>query len=293
MVAKLLGRYLNALALVAPKTAGRHGFHILCYPFRNSIKPHHREFLDTAEKFTFSHGGNPVQVYRWGQGPKKVLFLHGWQSHSFRWKNYIQALPADGYTLYSIDAPGHGASGGKILNVHLYADVIQKFIELHGEMDTIVAHSMGSFSILYALHRQPSLSVGRMVLMAPPGEGTDFIEYFRTKLKLSKRTLKYTLEHFQKTTGKPMSYFSTPSFARSMDIPGLIVHDEEDRETPYRYALLINQGWKKSSLITTRGLKHNLKSPEVVQAVCTFIQGNSGELAPAGSGVGQVERQAR
>src|SRR5688572_30741672 len=99
----LVGIYLNKLAHILPKAASKQGFKLFCHPFRSPIKAYHKQFFNTADMFSFEHDGTTIQGYRWGNGPRKVLFLHGWQSHTFRWKNYIQSLPHDEYSIYSID----------------------------------------------------------------------------------------------------------------------------------------------------------------------------------------------
>ena len=268
---KLLGYYVNVLSRLLPRTAARHAFFIWCYPFSSALKPHHKQFLDSSEKFSFYHDGIYIQGYKWGRGNKKLLFLHGWQSHSFRWKSYIEALSPEEFTIYAIDAPGHGASGGKTLNVPLYGEVIKQLVNSLGQLGAVVSHSMGSFSILYALHTSTTLAVEKVVIMASPGKGRDFINSFRYALKLSDRSVNLLLDYFIVKFGKPIDFFSTPDFAATITVPGLIVHDEGDRETPYKYAVQIHQAWANSKLITTTGLDHNLKSPLVVQEVCNFI----------------------
>ena len=273
LITRLLGNYLNALAVVLPQKAGRKGFYLFCHPFRPPMKSYHREFLDSSEKFTFAYNNIYIQCYRWGHGEKRVLFLHGWQSHSFRWKNYIQSLPKDEFTIYSFDAPGHGFSTGSYLSVPFYSEVIQAFFSTYGEFDTVVGHSLGSFSIIYALYCQPFLPVNKLVVMAPPGEATDFIRFYKDTLGLSDRMMKLTHEYFEQEFEKPARYFSTARFAASIKLPGLIIHDEQDDETPYQYAQQINQAWRESGLVTTRGLGHNLKSPEVINVVLNYIAG--------------------
>ena len=253
--------------------AGRRAFLILCHPARSPFKPHHNEFLDSSEKFNFYSKDIYIQGYKWGNGSKKILFLHGWRSNSFYWKKYVEAVSLEDYTIYSIDAPGHGASGGKILYVPLYSEVIKQVINSLGKMDTVIAHSMGSFSILHALYTSPGLSVDRLVIMASPGKGSDFITFFRDTLRLSDRSVKALLDYFEEKLGEPIDFFSAPKFASVLTIPGLIVHDKEDPEAPYNYAVQIHDSWRQSILFTTSGLGHNLKSPIVVQEVCSFIEG--------------------
>jgi pimeloyl-ACP methyl ester carboxylesterase len=268
---KLAGVYLNTLAYLLPKAAARQGFNLFCRPFRTPVKEYHKKFFSTADLFSFDHDGIKIQGYRWGTGSKKILFLHGWQSHTFRWKNYIELLTTDDYSIYALDAPGHGLSQGKFLTVPYYSAVIQQLLGTLGPVHSIVAHSVGGFSALHAFHQQPSLSVEKLILMAPPGEASDFIKFYKNTLNLSGKTIDLILEHFHKELKNPIAYYSTAKFAAAVPVSGLIVHDEDDAETPYHYALKINENWKKSTLITTKGLGHNLKSKDVVAQVVTFI----------------------
>src|SRR5688500_10315008 len=98
---RLLGLYLDALAIIAPSAAARKGFLLFCRPLRIPPNEKHLFFLATSEKFTLNIDGVRVQAFRWGHGPKQILFLHGWQSHSYQWKPYIEALPKNEFTIYS------------------------------------------------------------------------------------------------------------------------------------------------------------------------------------------------
>jgi pimeloyl-ACP methyl ester carboxylesterase len=271
IIYKSLGLYLNTLALVSPKLAGQKGSGFFCTPVSPPMKAHHQNFLNKAEKFVVPYQDLKIQAYKWGWGPKKILFLHGWQSHSFRWRDYIKALPKEEYTLYAIDAPAHGNSTGKLLHVPLYSEVIKEFMMAHGSFETVVTHSMGGFSALYALHENPTLPVNRLVLKGVPGEGLDFITFFRNLLGLSERAHGAVLDHFEGIIGKPLSYFSAQEFAGSLKIPGLIIHDMADSEAPYKYAKKVHEVWPHATLLTTEGLTHNLRSEKVVQAVTDYI----------------------
>lgn len=280
-IAKLIGWYLNTLALLAPSTAGRKGFYLFCTPLAPPVKPHHHEFLNTAEKVVFEHEGTAIQTYRWGSGRRKILFLHGWQSHSFRWKNFIESFSKE-YTVYALDAPAHGLSGGKYINLPVYSRLIEHFI-LKNPVDAVVSHSFGSFASLYALHNTPILPVGRLVIMGAPGEATDFIEFYRGQLGLSDRAMKVINDHFTEALRFAPDFFSAARFARTLSIPGLIVHDELDEETPYRHALEVHKVWKNSRLMTTNGLGHNLRSAELVDQVKAFVAGQEVQVPETAS----------
>jgi Alpha/beta hydrolase family len=274
IIAKLAGLYLNVLSVFAPRLAARKAFNLFCHPFRSKLKSYHTDFLNSSKKVEFEFKGLRIQGYRWGRGHRKVLFLHGWQSHTFRWKNFVNALSPEDVTIYAFDAPGHGFSSGKFLSVPLYSEVIERFVLDNGGFDTIVGHSIGSFSALYTFYRVPQLPVKHIVLLAPPGEAGDFMDHFRQELGLSSRTVDLTLAYFESVFNKDVRFFSAQRFVASLPVHGLIIHDEQDDETPFLYALKIHTAWKKSTLIKTSGLGHNLKSGEVIKTVSDYILGS-------------------
>jgi pimeloyl-ACP methyl ester carboxylesterase len=271
----IIGAGLNTASLIAPEKAGKFGFELFCRPFRGKLTARHKEFLQLASQFKLNHEGEQVQVYRWGAGPRKVLFLHGWQSHTYRWKNYIDALDKEIFTIYGLDAPGHGLSTGRFLSVPLYSEVIKKLLIEIGSVDTIVSHSLGGFTAIYTAYHQPQLAPAKMVVMAPPAEAQEFFDFYATTLKLSNRAVNVTIQHFEKVIGKPPAYFSVPAFAGQLTLPGLLIHDEEDDETSVENSKAIHRAWKNSRLIITKGKGHNLKSPELITETIEFIKGQS------------------
>jgi len=266
-----IGLYLNVLALIAPHRAGRIGFYLFCRPRRRPVKPHHHEFLDSSEKFVIEYAGKKVHGYRWGNGEKKILLLHGWESHSYWWRSIVNSFPKDQFTLYSIDAPGHGLSEGSYINIPHYSGLIEQLIMSEGEIHAILGHSLGAFSSVYTLHRVPHLPVSRLVVMASPGEADEFFTHYQKILGLSRRSVKVIGDYFVEKLGYGPDYFSLKTFASTLQLPGLIIHDTEDKEAPYQHGLEAHQNWKNSEMITTTGLGHNLKSSELLEKVKQFV----------------------
>jgi pimeloyl-ACP methyl ester carboxylesterase len=271
LIAKVIGLYLNVLALLAPRKAGKLGLELFCYPLRIPISKKQLAFLTAAAQSRIDFEGVQLQVYRWGRGPKNILLLHGWQSHSYRWKAYIEAIDKHEYTIHAFDAPGHGLSTGKFLNLLFYGKVIQHVIGITGEIDCIISHSIGSFSALYAFAMNRRLSVHKIIAMACPGEVQEFMNYFKQSLRLSDTGLNVVVNHFIECFKQPPGYFSAPYFASAIDIPGLIIHDEDDTETSAVHSKRIHQSWKNSRLVITKGAGHNLKSSEVLREVIAFV----------------------
>jgi pimeloyl-ACP methyl ester carboxylesterase len=271
LITKTIGASLNTLAHIAPEKTARLGFQLFCRPARLHINAKQKAFFETAKQDVFSHKGNDIRTYRWGNGEKNILLLHGWQSHTYRWKSYIEVLK-DEYSVHTLDAPGHGLSGGKLLNVPLYSEVIEKQITRIGSFDSIITHSLGAFSTLYTLYRNPDLAVSKMIALASPGEATEFFDFFSNTLNLNKKSTQLVVQYFEKTFQKTPDYFSAPAFASEVKIPGLIIHDEDDPETPFYHAERIHHAWKNSRLLKTKGYGHNLRSAEVIKEVVKFVK---------------------
>lgn len=273
---KWLGTAINTLAYIAPEYTGRLGFRIFCRPVRRRIKPDEKKFLDSSKNLSFNYKGVRIKGYRWGIGSKKILLLHGWQSHSARWEQTVQALPVSKYSVYAFDAPGHGLSGGNFASVPFYGEVIQHFCKETGPFHTIAGHSLGAFSTLYVMSQSNQMETDRLIIMATPGEVKDFVYHFRHRLGLSDHALACIRKHFEKEIGRSFEYFSISRFAEYLEVPGLIIHDRADRFAPFRYAKLLNKKWENSKLIETNSLGHNLSSVEVVDTIVDFINIENG-----------------
>jgi len=263
--------YFNTLAWIAPARAGREGFYLFCKPRRREVKPHHMEFLNTSDKFSIDYDGKKIQGYRWGTGNKKLLLLHGWESHSYWWKSIVATLSKEKYTIYSIDAPGHGLSEGSYNNIPYYSGLIEQVILEYGGFHAILGHSMGAFSTAYTLHRVPGLPVSNFVAMAAPGEAKEFVEFYKQAVGFSDRTMEAIGKYFVEKLGHSPDYFSLKEFTKTLTLSGLMIHDTKDPDAPYKHALEAHHNWKNSRMISTTGLGHNLKSVELIKNVDEFL----------------------
>jgi pimeloyl-ACP methyl ester carboxylesterase len=271
LIMKSIGLYLNFLAYIFPQKAARIGLNLFCYPFRVPLNPKQKAFLDSAAQSSFEHKGVRIQTYRWGSGPRNILLVHGWQSHTYRWKRYIESISKEEYSIYAFDAPGHGMSGGKFLSVPLYSEIIENFISRTGKMESIVSHSIGSFSALYTFYRNPTLASNNLVTLASPGEAQEFFDFYARSLSLSEKSISLISNRFEDLFQRSPRYFSAPRFASSLNVPGLIIHDEDDDDTSVSHSRRIHEAWKTSRFIMTKGFGHNLRSDLVVQEVINFL----------------------
>lgn len=271
---RFIGKILNVLSYVLPKLVAKTAFFLFCYPVRIKIKPYHLAFLNTATKEAVLVNNKKVAVYKWGNGPQKILFLHGWNSFSFRWKKYIEALDKTKFTVLAVDAPGCGLSEGNQLQAIIYSQVLVAILTKYNGIDTLVAHSFGSVATLFTLHELKDTRIKKAILMGAPTEIEDLFHFFVGQLNLNKRVHNGLRHTFLEKFGKEPSYFSLIAFAQKIDIPVLVIHDKEDEVCPFMGAQKMANNFKNGRLLVTTGLGHNLKGDLPLMAVCEFCNNN-------------------
>jgi pimeloyl-ACP methyl ester carboxylesterase len=107
----------------------------------------------------------PISALRWGDGPPRVVFLHGGGQNAHTWDTVIVGL---GEPALAIDLPGHGRSAwrddgdyGPRLNSVAVEPVVR---ELAPDADLVVGMSLGGLTALRLAVAAPEL-VRRVVLV--------------------------------------------------------------------------------------------------------------------------------
>ena len=99
-----------------------------------------------------------------------VVFIHGAQNDHSVWGLQSRWFAHHGFGVLTVDLPGHGRSGGKLLpSVEDLADWIELLLEKIGAGDTaknvtLVGHSMGSLTALECASRHPA-RIARVALI--------------------------------------------------------------------------------------------------------------------------------
>jgi pimeloyl-ACP methyl ester carboxylesterase len=272
IIQSTIGFYLNIASYLAPSYTARFGFDLFCNPFAKKLKPYQKDYLESAKLSQLDYQGIKIQTYKWGTGSKNILLVHGWASQTYRWKSYIERLIQDDFTIYALDAPGHGLSEGKYLTLIIYCELLGKFKSEIGHLDAMIGHSIGGYAVLYYLHLHPESNTTFTVIMGAPGEVADFFDFYQKSLGLNKNAMQLISDEFIHRIGKNPKDFSALLLAQNVTNPCLIIHDREDKDTDYIYSVKLHDVWKNSILKITTGLGHGLKSKELELEVLDFIK---------------------
>ncbi len=271
LIIKLTGLFLNSTAYLFPKTNGEHSFKLLCRVSPPPLKETTRAFFDTGEQVLIPTSHHNVVLHFWGTGPKKILFMHGWQSNSKQWQPYVEQLNLEEYTLYALDAPGHGASKGKHLNVELYREAISNSVSHIGEVDCAICHSLGCLSTSYAYLHNNLIKINSYVIMGSPSGMDAIFTYFENMLSLSEKAIKNLHAKIRTIAKIPLEEITMSHFFLKINKPTLVIHEKSDSITPIapiKKAIGANPEVKH---YFTEGQDHMLKEQETIDIVIQFL----------------------
>lgn len=266
-----IGFYFNVLAIFSKEGVAQKAFTLFCTPRKGKVLQLQTSFLDKARHDVVTVGGKKLQTYCWPGKKETVLLLHGWESNSFRWRNLIGLLQNEGYQIIAFDAPAHGNSSGSILNVPLYAECTEHVIQRFNP-DCIVGHSVGGMTAVYHQHLYPNSSVQKIVTVGSPSELSDIMLQYKKILGFNNRVLSALDDYFKKHFGFGIHDFSTATFASTITIPGLLIHDELDTIAPVHASERVHATWKNSTFVKTSGLGHSMHQEAVSDRIINFLK---------------------
>ena len=271
LITKSIGFFLNAAAVIAPGWAANFAFNLLCKVRRAGISEKGKAFFEKATQHTLLLEKNTAVLHKWGSGPKNILFLHGWESNSQRWLPYYNMLEKEKYTIYALDAPGHGMSGGDKLNVEVFRQAIEAALARIGPIDTIIGHSLSNTAVGYCYIMNPNVDVKKFIVMGAASGMDAVFTYFKEILGLSIRSVANLSKKVNAIFKIPHQEVKLMSFLDKVTQPVLVIHDKNDAVTPFKPIENVLKKHPKINTYITCGLKHDLKAEEVYAKVIAFI----------------------
>lgn len=265
---------LKAVSLVSTKKAAELAVEFFSTPpgtFRDPLT----KLFEEAEKLEFDLDGKTVTGYRWNQGGwRKVLIIHGFNSSVVKFERYVLPLAGKGYEVLAFDAPAHGYSSGKTLNVVEFKDMIKTIHKKYGPVNSFMGHSFGALAISLALEEIEHNENARVVLIAPATESSFAMEYFFELMKVSKAVQKEFNEQVIRIGQKPLEWYSVSRAVENIKAKILWCHDKGDRITPFADAKKVKEkNYPNVEFLVTDGLGHHRihRDDKVVKAIINFL----------------------
>lgn len=211
-----------------------------------------------------------IVVYHYGCSEKKILLVHGWSGRGTQLVKFAEAFRALGFATVSFDAPAHGKSPG---NTTIMTEFVASILEIDkqfGPFEAAVGHSLGGMSLLNAVN--DGLQIKRLTIIGSGDVVKDIINDFVQKLKLHPKIGDLLQVHFEAKSNRTMDSYSSYQAAKTIAIPVLVIHDENDSEVPVSCAHHIHQHLSHGELIITQHLGHRkiLGDATVIQKTIQF-----------------------
>lgn len=275
---KLVLRYLRTkfkiLSSISNRKAATEAFKLFCTPqYRNKKKL--PRIFEEAEKIRFQFQNYSIQGYRWNKDAKqKVLILHGFESSVINFDRYVKPLILKEYCVLAFDAPAHGRSSGKSVNVIAYRDFITYIHHHYGPVNSFISHSFGGLALCHAQETWNVASEMKYVLIAPAAETTTAIDSFFKLMRLKVNVRKCFDDIIEKKSGHRPEWFSVTRVLKNTAATVLICQDRNDHMTPISdLSELIGVNKPNIKFYITDGLGHRriYRDNKVFKAIIEFL----------------------
>jgi pimeloyl-ACP methyl ester carboxylesterase len=271
VVAKAIGLYLNLLSYIKPERASVLAYRFFSEPRTGKLlKENLPPILKDNFSETIAHGDLHFQTYVWPGNQNVILLVHGWESNASRWENLLPYLQQSGSTIVAIDAPGHGLSSGKELNLVMYAEIIDAAVRKFSPQ-FLIGHSVGAAACIYFQYKYQNPGIRKIVSLGAPSDLKVIFKNYVSLLSLNTRMTTLMEQYFIDRFRFKIEDFSARIFGSGVKTKGIIAHDENDDVVSFEEAKKIAGSWKNAAFIETKGLGHSLHDEALYRKVCAFL----------------------
>lgn len=230
--------------------------------------------LETEEGRLRCFRWTPQQVWR------RVVLVHGWSGASTQWQYLIPLLLEEGCEVLSFDCIGHGGSGGRQASLPTFVSMLDQVQQQLGPFDTVIGHSLGGAAAGYALSTPVGKGFERAVLVAAPADIENVVRRFAAFLWINDDVRQRMQLLVEQRYQKDMRSLAVSRYGHQVDIPVLLVHDQQDQEVPADDLQSFAEGLRHRQVLQTRGLGHLkiLKDRATMGAVVEFVCAKDGNL---------------
>ena len=268
-IVKTIGKSINGMSYISPNYAAKLAVKIFSTPLKGKLKEKDVKFLNSAIQNDIVYDTFKVRTYHWQGKKETILLVHGWESNTARWDDFINLLRSKDYNILALDAPAHGGTGSKTFNAVLYSECIHAVLK-QCHVDVIIGHSIGGTASALATNKyQPSIN--KLILLGSPSNFDEVITNYIKMMGYNKTVIAAINAYYLKHFGQLPSFYCVENFSENITAKGLIIHDKKDRIISYRDALEFYKHYKNSKLISTKGYGHSLKSDEVYNHIINFL----------------------
>jgi len=303
LIHQLLRTFFKTLEIIAPGLARRWAVTLFFTPVKfkrphretaflkkalvadNSINFGSRKIYANAQKtkgtlnrrFNDDRSKKFYRTYQIGEG-KPVLLVHGWAGRGSQLGDIAMALANRGFKAVTFDAFAHGDSPGKQTTVLEFIEIIKDMDKRMGPFEAIIGHSLGGIAAGKSI--TSGIKTKALVTIGSPTSFNFILKEFGEIINASAKILEYIKTFTENYAQGKAADFSLVDIGHLIQIPGLIFHDQDDKEAAFDQAAPFANSWKKGTFIQSRGLGHTriLRDKNTITHICDFVDNvKSGE----------------
>lgn len=268
----------KTLSKLAPATAGRMAFDLFCTPYPKYKKRKAPAIFNHARNLTVvMKDKTKIKGFEWQSNSpngQTVLIAHGYASFAYKFEHYITPLLKMGYRVLAFDAPGHGLSEGKHINVVVYQEAIEQIMQQCGPVNHFIGHSLGALTLSMIAEQIDRPNERKFVLIAPATKTTTTFDNFFKMMHFNQVTKDAFINQVLSLTSHKVEYFASDRALANYKGPLLWVHDQEDLVCPYKDLEEFQKNAPNNvEFLITNGLGHNkvYKTAEVMDQIMAFL----------------------
>ncbi|AWK06127.1 alpha/beta hydrolase [Flavobacterium crocinum] len=266
----------NICSLVSKNLATKFAARIFTTPIKHKVPKRELEMDSKSLQKTIhvESINKDIITYHYGNNTRKILLVHGWSGRGTQLFKVADELLHNGYSTISFDAPAHGKSKG---TTTIMSEFIASILEIEtqfGPFEIAIGHSLGGMSVLNAI--KDGLKVNKAIVIGSGDIVQDILDEFICKLKLKNEFSDRLRLFFEDKYQVKMDDFSAYKAAQKIEIPVLVIHDNDDPEVLVKAGIHIHKNLKNGSLFLTDGLGHRkiLGNQNVIKKILEFVKIN-------------------
>ena len=272
LILSLLRLVFRGGGYIAPGLTGRLACRLWYQTSRFPLPSYEKRALQNAAIKREDINGVKIASYAWGNSGAPVLLIHGWNGRGTQLASFVKPLLNAGFRVLAFDAPTHGQSPGRRTNIYEIAKVIIELNRQYGPFPAIITHSFGGPAI--ALAMKHNVSTQRIVCLCPPANAEGLVDKFARTLQINDNSIRVMKRLIEKRFGRAVwSDVSMLNNVRRLNVPALIIHDEDDTDVPWQEGYAVSRAWPDCRFVKTSGLGHYriLRDRTTIKTVADFI----------------------